>query len=73
MKKKDNRGGARPNTGGFRPGSGRKRLTEDRLDIKLYMRVSEKEQTLIKEKAQKENISVSQYIRNVVLKELQID
>ena len=58
--------------GGARANSGPKRKTEDRLDIKLYMRASEKEQILIKEKAQKENISVSQYIRNAVLKVLQI-
>ncbi|WP_295154858.1 DUF6290 family protein [uncultured Brachyspira sp.] len=72
VKKKDNRGGARANTGGARKGAGRKKITEDRLDIKLYMRVSEKEQLLIKEKAKENNVSVSQYIRNAVLKELNI-
>ena len=59
-KTKKGRGGARPN-------SGPKRKTEDRLDIKLYMRVSEKEKLLIKEKANKNNISVSEYIRQAVL------
>lgn len=58
--------------GGARANSGPKRKTEDRLDIKLYMRVSEKEQLLIKEKAKENNVSVSQYIRNTVLKELNI-
>ncbi|WP_300747685.1 DUF6290 family protein [uncultured Brachyspira sp.] len=72
VKKKDNRGGARANTGGAREGAGRKRIIEDRLDIKLYMRVSEKEQLLIKEKAEQKNVSVSQYIRDAVLKELNI-
>ena len=56
--------------GGSREGVGRKRITEDRLDIKLYMRVSEKEQLLIKEKAQQNNVSVSQYIRNAVLESM---
>ncbi|MCZ9931989.1 hypothetical protein OFQ52_14570 [Brachyspira hyodysenteriae] len=50
--------------GGYREGSGRKKITENRLDIKLYMRVSEEEQLLIKEKANKNNISVSEYIRH---------
>ena len=68
--KKNGWGGKRVNTGGKREGAGRKRITEDRLDIKLYIRVSEKEQILIKEKAEKNNISVSQYIRYAVLKEL---
>ncbi|WP_300742902.1 hypothetical protein [uncultured Brachyspira sp.] len=68
--KKNSWGGARANTGGAREGAGRKRITGDRLDIKLYIRVSEKEQILIKEKAEKNNISVSQYIRYAVLKEL---
>ena len=36
------------------------------------MRVSEKEQLLIKEKAEQNNVSVSQYIRDAVLKELNI-
>ncbi|AFR71308.1 DUF6290 family protein [Brachyspira pilosicoli] len=72
IKKKDNRGGARANTGGAREGAGRKRITNNRLDIKLYIRVSEKEQSLIKEKAEKNNVSVSQYIRDIVLKELNI-
>ena len=58
--------------GGARANSGPKRITEDRLDIKLYMRVSEKEQLLIKEKAEQNNVSVSQYIRDAVLKELNI-
>ena len=58
--------------GGARANSGPKRKTEDRLDIKLYMRVSEKEQLLIKEKAEQNNVSVSQYIRDTVLKELNI-
>ena len=70
--KKNSWGGARANTGGAREGSGRKRITEDRLDIKLYMRVSEKEQLLIKEKAEQNKVSVSQYIRDAVLKELNI-
>lgn len=56
--------------GGARPNSGPKRKTADRLDIKLYMRVSEKEQQLIKEAAMKNNESVSQYIRLAVLKSL---
>ncbi len=58
--------------GGARPNSGPKRKTEDRLDIKIYMRASEKEQQLIKENAEKKNISVAQYIREAVLKELNI-
>ena len=58
--------------GGARANSGPKRKTEDRLDIKLYMRVSEKEEALIKEKAEQNNVSVSQYIRDAVLKELNI-
>ena len=58
--------------GGERPNSGPKRKTEDRLDIKIYMRASEKEQQLIKENAEKKNISVAQYIREAVLKELNI-
>ena len=41
--------------GGARANSGPKRKTEDRLDIKLYMRVSEKEQLLIKEKAEQKS------------------
>ena len=49
--------------GGARANSGPKRKTEDRLDIKLYMRVSEKEQLLIKEKAEQNNVSVSQQNR----------
>ena len=53
--------------GGKREGAGRKKITENRLDIKLYMRVSEEEQLLIKEKANKNNISVSEYIRQAVL------
>ncbi|MDA0079284.1 DUF6290 family protein [Brachyspira hyodysenteriae] len=64
----DNRGGARA----IRELWDRKRKTEDRLDIKLYMRVSEKEQLLIKEKAEQNNVSVSQYIRDAVLKELNV-
>ncbi|MCZ9920423.1 DUF6290 family protein [Brachyspira hyodysenteriae] len=70
--KKNSWGGARANTGGAREGAGRKRIIEDRLDIKLYMRVSEKEQLLIKEKAEQNNVSVSQYIRDAVLKELNV-
>lgn len=58
--------------GGVRKGAGRKRITDNRLDIKLYIRVSEKEQVLIKERAEKNNVSVSQYIRDAVLKELNI-
>ncbi|WP_420921325.1 DUF6290 family protein [Brachyspira hyodysenteriae] len=53
--------------GGYREGSGRKKITENRLDIKLYMRVSEEEQLLIKEKANQNNISVAEYIRQAVL------
>ena len=58
--------------GGARAGAGRKRITDNRLDIKLYIRVSEKEQALIKERAEKNKVSVSQYIRDAVLKELNI-
>ena len=58
--------------GGYREGAGRKRIINNRLDIKLYMRVSEKEQALIKERAEKNKVSVSQYIRDAVLKELNI-
>ncbi|MCZ9840617.1 DUF6290 family protein [Brachyspira hyodysenteriae] len=59
--------------GGYREGSGRKKITENRLDIKLYMRVSEEEQLLIKEKANKNNISVSEYIRQAVLDKISIE
>lgn len=68
--KKNTWGGARANTGGKREGAGRKKIIENRLDIKLYMRVSEEEQLLIKEKAKQNNLSVSQYIREVVLNDL---
>ena len=52
--------------GGYREGAGRKKIIENRLDIKLYMRVSEKEQKLIKEKASQSNMSTAEYIRNAV-------
>lgn len=59
--------------GGAREGAGRKRKTEDRLDIKVYCRLIDKEMSLLKEKAKNSNISVSQYIRNAVLKNMDND
>lgn len=53
--------------GGYSEGAGRKKIIENRLDIKLYMRVSEKEQKLIKEKASQSNMSTAEYIRQAVL------
>ena len=44
--------------GGYREGAGRKRITVNRLDIKVYCRLSEKENGLLKEK-QLKTISVS--------------
>ncbi|MDA0041901.1 DUF6290 family protein [Brachyspira hyodysenteriae] len=44
-----------------------KKLQKIGLILKLYMRVSEEEQLLIKEKANQNNISVAEYIRQAVL------
>ena len=53
--------------GGYREGAGRKRITVNRLDIKVYCRLSEKENGVLKEKAAQNNISVAEYIRQAVL------
>ena len=61
----------RKNThGGARKGAGRKKIIENRLDIKVYCRLSDSENNLLKEKAKEKNISVSEYIRKAVISKM---
>lgn len=67
--KKENRGGARANTGGARAGAGRKKK-ENKADIRIMFRLNEEEYNLIKEEADKLNLSVGQYARETTLKKV---
>lgn len=56
--------------GGARKGAGRKKIVENRLDIKVYCRLSDNENNLLKEKAKEKNISVAEYIRQAVISKM---
>lgn len=69
IKKKDNRGGARPNTGGARVGAGRKKKDDKdkKTSYRVSLRLNEEENKLLRELAKREGMSIGQYIRKCAL------
>ena len=74
VKKKDNRGGARPNTGGAREGAGRKKKDDKdkKPSYRLSFRLNEEENKMLEEAAKKEGMSIGQYARKCALEKFKI-
>ncbi|MEI0527565.1 hypothetical protein R4J00_02780 [Brachyspira intermedia] len=69
VKKKDNRGGARPNTGGAREGAGRKKKDDKdkKPSYRVSLRLNEEENNIFEENSKNESLSIGQYIRKNAL------